>query len=190
MTFTHPSRAILRAGALALSSLLLVSCSSALEAPAPAESASATESVIPGEDLPSLPETPELPEVLPGEGDGSVDHGLNPLAEGERVEAEPDAISFQVEPAAGLTVNSGMVTVHWAATAGGVPIAADDCEGMLTIMMPDGGILTFEPEITGCNGSTGILLSENLGTPPGDYVVSVMLSQASGEQTISVAAGA
>lgn len=206
MTFPRLRQVIPVAALLATGSLFLASCSTTEEDPAPASSTAPASETVPattagtavaaeaeaeGPSVPVLSVAPsaDLPAVSPAEeGDGSIDFGANPLTGAEAVDADADAISFQVEPAERLNTDSGMVTIHWAATAGGSPIVADDCVGMLSITGPEGETLTFEPGIEGCSGSTGILLRESVGAIPGDYQVQVSLDKASGEQSISVAA--
>lgn len=203
MTLPFPRRVIPLAALLATGSLALAACSSPTEDPAapsgqPADSAvTAAPTAAEGTGAPEQPDEaqqpsaplPELPAVeSAAEGDGTINFGANPLTEVEPVAAEPDAVSFFVDPAEGLHTDSGMVTIHWAATADGVPISADDCRGMLSITGPEGGTLTFEPDVSGCAGSTGILLRESVGALPGDYLVQVSLDRAEGEQTIHVTA--
>lgn len=184
---------------LATGSLTLAACTTAADpAPADGEVTDTAGTATPAQPDQAPPEgaeqppvaLPELPElstagsVVPEES--ALDFGTNPLTEVEPVDAEPDAVSFFVDPATGVHTDSGMVTIHWAATADGVPVNAGDCRGMLSITGPEGQTLTFEPDVSGCAGSTGILLRESVGARPGDYLVQVSLDRASGEQIIHV----
>lgn len=141
-------------------------------------------------DLPEIPTPAEadLPApVIDEDGNESVDLGANPFDDAEEVDAAVAEIIFEADPAEPLALDrGGMVTVYWAGASGGTPVAGDDCSGILTITTPTDELLSFNPEVTGCSGTEGIWISENVGATAGDYTVTLALDGVEGSHTVTV----
>lgn len=155
--------------------------------PEPAFAAEPSTDAAPGDNDLALP---ELPDIQTDEaGAESVDLGANPFAEAKQVEAAVDGVAFEVSPAEPVSLTSGgMVTVHWAGTSGGTPVAGDACQGMVTVTTPMDELITFKSDVTGCSGSEGIWISESVGATAGDYTVTVILDGSEASQTVTVTA--
>lgn len=188
MTTNLPSRFFSTTGFVVLAALTLTACGSAAEdgepdgSRAPADTtAESPEGFVPD----AGPGLAEPPTGDTGEGAGE-DASENPFAVWERAEGPVTGMAFDVQPATTVSLaGSPLVTVHWAGTTSTTTVAGEDCQGMLTVTDPLGQLITFEPELPGCLGSTDLWLNEEAGATTGDYLVTVVVDDVEGQAVIT-----
>lgn len=185
MTANLPRRFFPTAGFVVLGSLALISCGS------PEEEGDQAGTRAP---VDTAAESPEdfVPDAGPGLAeppteDTGEDPAENPFAAAERAEGPVTGMAFDVDPGGPISLQeSPLITVHWAATTDTTPVAGEDCQGVLTVTDPLDQLITFEPELPGCLGSTDLWLSEDAGATVGDYIVTVIVDDIEGEAVITV----
>lgn len=83
-----------------------------------------------------------------------------------------------------LGSDPGSVHFSWQGLMGGQPVDHDECVGMVSLSDPQGHLITFDPSLRSCEGSTELdldlarqmSLNAEGGSPLGDYHLKLMLN--------------
>lgn len=109
-------------------------------------------------------------------------------SDSEGGESEGRQVRIPTQPIDGIALNSDVtaplplstapetVTFTWQGLMAGQPVAHDDCVGMVALTNPEGLLITLDPSLRSCTGSTQLPLDAEAGGPLGDYRISVMLN--------------
>ncbi|MGP6174720.1 hypothetical protein [Corynebacterium sp. A21] len=113
-------------------------------------------------------------------------------------ESPDDQIRVPTQPIDAIALNNGAtspvslatgpetVTFTWQGLMIGQPVAHDDCVGMLALTDPVGRLITLDPSLRSCAGSTELLIDAAHGSPAGDYRLQVMLNGLNNELILPV----
>lgn len=112
----------------------------------------------------------------PEEEDPEVYVPTLPIEEISLVSDLPSPVSLGDDP--------GSVHFSWQGLMGGQPVDHDECVGMVSLTDPQGHLITLDPSLRSCTGSTELdldlarqmSLNAEGGSPLGDYHLKLMLN--------------